>query len=182
MSASAALPRLIAATVIALCVAACSGGGLTTGALLGGEEKPKALPDNNTPAGRALHVGSVAARATMCGYNFDAAKLRAEYLAAEAALGLPIADLQKVENIYDTGFRGVSATAAKESNYCNEKRTQGIKDSLTKVLAADYAPPKIEQQKDAGLFGMFEGDVVAEKGPQFGTGDWWDAQRENKPQ
>lgn len=175
---------LIAST--ALLAAGCSSGsGLTTGSLFGGSSQaaaPVAAPDNNTPTGRALHVGTVSARASKCGYNFDAAALKSNYLAAEAASGLAVADLTRVEQIYDTGYRGVMNAAAGEPDYCSSKRTAGIKSALTKVLAADYSPPPApKSEAGGGLFGnLFDQDVVADKGPQFGTGDWWDSQRDNR--
>ena len=174
----------IAATT--LLAAGCSSGpGITTGSLFGGSSQaaaPVAAPDNNTPTGRALHVGTVAARASKCGYNFDAAALKSNYLAAEAAGGLAVADLTKVEQIYDTGYRGVMSAAASEPDYCNGKRTAAIKTDLTKVLAADFSPPPAPKAgSDGGMFGnLFDQDVVEDKGPQFGTGDWWDSQRDNR--
>ncbi|MBU1211502.1 MAG: hypothetical protein KJ587_09545 [Alphaproteobacteria bacterium] len=158
---------------------------MTTGSLFGGSSQtaaPVAPVDNNTPTGRALHVGTVAARASKCGYNFDAAGLKSNYLAAEAASGLAVGDLTRVEQIYDTGYRGVMTAAASEPDYCNSKRTAAIKTDLTKVLSADFSPPPAPKVAgDGGVFGgLFDQDVVADKGPQFGTGDWWDSQRDNK--
>lgn len=183
--------RLSARTTLiasaALLMAGCSSGqGITTGSLFGGSSDSTAAaapPDNNTPTGRALHVGRVSARAVKCGYNFDAAALKSNYLAAEASNGLAIGDLTKVEQIYDTGYRGVMSAAASEPDYCNSKRTAVIKNQLNDVLAANYAPPQAKVVADTGVFGgLFDQDVVQEKGPSFGSSDWWDAQRDTKPQ
>ncbi len=167
--------------VVAASAAACSSdGGLSTGALIGGNSAStaKAPPNNNTPTGRALHVGSVSGRATKCGFNFDAAALRTNYLAAEASGGTAVADLAKIEKIYDSGYRGVLSAAGQDPNYCSSKRTYVIKTALNKALTGDYAPPPMKVEKEVGVFGgFFEQDVV-EKGPGFGSDDWWEKQRE----
>lgn len=179
------LLRAVCLGAAALLMAGCSSGaGLTTGSLFGSEPEKVALPtDNNTPTGRALHVGRVAARATKCGYNFDAAALRTNYLAAEAASGMAIADLAKIETIYDTGYRGVMSAAASEPDYCNSTRTTVIKTELNKVLAADFSPPPRVVQAESGILGgLFDQDVVGDRGPSFGSDDWWENQRSSRPQ
>jgi hypothetical protein len=171
--------RLTLIGVVAASAAGCSSdGGLSTGTLIGGNSAntAKALPNNNTATGRALHVGSVSGRATKCGFNFDAAALRANYLAAEATGGTAVADLGKIEGIYDSGYRGVLSAAARDPNYCNSKRTYVIKTALNKALAGDYAPPPLKVKKDAGLFGGFLDQDVVEKGPGWGSEDWWEQQ------
>jgi len=167
----------------AILAAGCSSGsGLTTGSLFGGSTQTAAVAapqDNNTPTGRALHVGTVSARAVKCGYNFDAAAVKSNYLATEASSGLAIGDLTKVEQIYDTGYRGVMSAAAADPNYCSASRTAAIKTDLNKVLAADYAPAPVKVANDGGVFGgLFDQDVVEDKGPSFGSSDWWDSQRD----
>ncbi len=181
------ISRTTLIALASLLAAGCSSGpGITTGSLIGGSDQatPAAAPlDNNTPTGRALHVGRVSARAMKCGYNFDAAALKSNYIAAEASGGLAVGDLTKIERIYDTGYRGVTSAAASEPDYCNSKRTAVIKTQLTNVLAANYSPPAQKVVASTGMFGgLFDQDVVADKGPSFGSSDWWDAQRENKPQ
>lgn len=176
------LKTALLGSVVVMAAGCSAGAGITTGALFGSGEKPAppSPSDNNTPTGRALHVGTVSARATKCGYNFDPATLRSKYLAAEAASGMPIADLTKIEQIYDTGYRGVLSAASQDPNYCTKARTTEIKTALNKALAGDYAPPPKKVDQGGGVFGIFDQDVVEDKGPQFGTGDWWDAQRENR--
>lgn len=170
-------------SAVVLAAGCSSGPSLTTGSLFGGGEKPAAPSptDNNTPTGRALHVGTVSARATKCGYNFDAAALRSNYLAAEASSGMQIADLSKIEQIYDTGYRGVLSAASQDPNYCSSQRTSEIKTALNKALAGDFTPPPKQVEASGGVFGgLFDQDVVGDTGPKFGSGDWWDAQRDNK--
>ena len=180
-----ALSSLLRLTVIGLLASSAAGcasdGGLSTGALIGGNSNStaKALPSNNTPSGRALHVGTVSGRATKCGFNFDAAALRANYIAAEASSGTAVADLAKIESIYDSGYRGVMAAAAREPDYCNSKRTYVIKTTLNKALAGDYTPPPLETKQEAGLFGGFFDQDVVEKGPGHGSETWWEKQAED---
>lgn len=185
MKASRSLFQIALIGSVCLLIAGCSSGnGLTTGSLFGGGESKAAqapLKDNNTPTGRALHVGRVSARAVKCGYNFDATALRSNYLAAEASGGLPIADLSGVERVYDSGHRGTLAALTKDEGYCTAKRTAVIKTALNKVLAGDYSPPPPQRQVETGILGgIFDQDVEKQTGPGFGTGDWWDAQREQR--
>ena len=94
-------------------------------------------------------------------------------------MGIAVADLGKVERIYDTGYRGVMTAAAKDPNYCNSKRTTVIKTALNKALAGDYAPQTVQVAKDSsGIFGGFFDQDVVEKGPAFGSEEFWDKQRE----
>lgn len=141
-------------------LAACSGGsGLSTASILGGGSNAGAttaspLPPPSTPTSRAFNVGLVTARASKCGYNFDPAKLKANYLAAEAALGTPQDEMAKLEKIYSVAHGGVTKAAAAEPNYCTEQKTKEIKEDLGKLLAGDYTPPqrKVVAEDDGGLF------------------------------
>ena len=130
----------------AAALAGCSGGssGLTTGALLG-ESKP-AAPVNDAPA-RAFQVGTASARAVKCGFNFDPAKLKTNYLAYEKQQPGG-QDTSKVERIYDVSFNGVAKAVAAEGDYCSPGKTTRIKGDLTRHLAGDYTPnpPKVEQE------------------------------------
>jgi hypothetical protein len=134
---------------VAAALGGCSAGsGLTTGALLG-EDKP-AAPVNDGPA-RAFQVGTASARAVKCGFNFDPAKLKNNYLAYEK-LQPGGQDITKVERIYDVSFNGVAKAVAAEGDYCSDGKTRQIKTDLTRHLAGDYtpSPPKVEQEE--GLF------------------------------
>jgi hypothetical protein len=147
-------------------LAACSGGGgLSTASILGGGSSAGAAPAAapaapvSDPTSRAFNVGMVSARATKCGYNFDPAKLKANYFAAEAALGTPAEDMAKIEKIYTVAHNGVTKAAATEPNYCTEQKTKEIKEDLTKLLAGDYTPTsrKVAVEDDGGLFSGFGG-------------------------
>lgn len=150
---------------LALVVAALTGcsaaPSLTTGSILGGPEKP-APPAGpvNDPTMRAFQVGMVSARAIKCGFNFDPAKLKTNYLSYERTM-TPGGDLAKVEKIYDVSFNGVAKAVAGQSDYCSDEKTKAIKADLSRHLAGDYTPaeqPK-EAADSAGIFeSLFSGD------------------------
>lgn len=132
---------------LALGTAACSKSAnqlLSTGSVQGG--KPgvgaAAVPPPVKPEDRALNVAAVSARAVKCGYNFDPAKLRANYLASETATGLPADALVQLTRVYDFAYAKVSAAVATNETYCTDQRVAAIKTSLTRHLAGDFAPPK----------------------------------------
>jgi len=179
--------RLALSCLFVLGLAACSsGGGVTTGSLIDGDASNPAtasVQNASTPTARALQVGSVAARATKCGYNFDAAALKSRYLAYEAEQGAQVVDLGRLESVYDTGYNGVIKAAATEPDYCNATRTASIKADLNRHLAGDYTPPpqQVAKAADQGfLGGLFESDSV-ESGPAFGSDSWWESQRDKVP-
>ena len=159
MKAAGILLALVAAALTG-CSAASS---LTTGSILGGPSKPTAADPGsiNDPTNRAFQVGTVSAKAIKCGFNFDPAKLKNNYLTYERTL-TPGADLSKVERIYDVSFNGVTKAVAGEADYCSDEKTKAIKADLTRHLAGDYTPaarPK-EAANDDGIFGnLFAGDT-----------------------
>ena len=142
--------------LLALLLAGCSAGsGLTTGALLG-EDKPVA-PVNDAPA-RAFQVGTASARAVKCGFNFDPAKLKTNYLAYEKQQPGG-QDTAKIERIYDVSFNGVAKAVAAEGEYCSETKTKTIKADLGRHLAGDYTPRVVPKEQEEGLFsGMGSSD------------------------
>ena len=139
---------------------------LDYGSILGGPEKP-ATPAGpvNDPTMRAFQVGTVSARAIKCGFNFDPAKLKTNYLSYERTM-TPGGDLAKVEKIYDVSFNGVAKAVAGQSDYCSEEKTKAIKADLSRHLAGDYTPaerPK-EAVDDESIFGkIFAGDTGAKE-------------------
>ena len=135
--------------LLALLLAGCSAGsGLTTGALLG-EDKP-AAPVNDAPA-RAFQVGTASARAVKCGFNFDPAKLKTNYIAYEKQQ--PGAqDMANIERIYDVSFNGVAKAVAAEGEYCSEAKTKTIKADLGRHLVGDYTPRNDPKKEEDGLF------------------------------
>jgi hypothetical protein len=140
--------------LVAVTLAGCSGAtGITTGSLFGSEDKPAApaAPVNDPPM-RAFQVGTVSARAIKCGFNFDPAKLKTNYLAYERTLSAT-ADITKVERIYDVSFNGVAKAVAGETDYCSAEKTKTIKADLARHLAGDYTPSvKPKEPEEEGLF------------------------------
>ena len=149
------------AGLLALCVgasvlAACSSGtsGLTTGSLLSGKQPPA---DSSNE--RMLQVAATSARASRCGYNFDPNRLRAAYIAYEAAQGGDAQKLQKVEKSYDYTVTSVGQKIGPADEYCTDAQTAVIKTDLTRHLAGDFTPNK---RVEASL------------------ADWWSSKKEDK--
>lgn len=142
----------------AAALAGCSAGsGLTTGSLLG-EDKPTAPVVD--PSARAFQVGTASARAVKCGFNFDPAKLKLNYLAYEKQQA-PGQDTSKVERVYDVSFNGVAKAVAAEGEYCSSAKTRQIKADLTRHLAGDYTPNAPKDAEEEGLFSGWGGGSSA---------------------
>lgn len=158
-----------------------SSSGVSTGSLFGGGSQTAAAPaaapnPAGDPTTRAFQVGSTAARAVKCGYNFDPVKLKTNFLASEAA-AVSVADIPRVEKVYDTAYNGVTKAVAGQGNYCTPEKTADIKASLTRHLAGDFTPtPAKPQPKDEGWFSNWGG--AQDKGPAFGSEGWWEKQNE----
>ena len=134
--------------------AGCGGNaaGLTTSSTAS-ESK---IPSNEDPLARPTFVAWTAARAKRCGFFFDAAKLKASYLAYESKQGKNAGgDLANIERTYDQTFKSTSDTAWANDDYCSDKKGAEIKQELARHLAGDYAPnfPKPKVVADCGIFG-----------------------------
>jgi hypothetical protein len=131
-------------------LAACGNGASApaTGALLAQAAMP---PDD--PVARALHAAAVSARATKCGFYFDPAKLKAGFLAAEAALGATPEQLEKIERAFDYTRVTIAGRIAKEPEYCSDIKTRAIKTDLARHLAGDFSLPPKTMSTDQGWFG-----------------------------
>ena len=71
-----------------------------------------------------MEVGATSARAIKCGYNFDPAKLKNQFLTAETAANP--ADAAKLLRSTILTFNGISkALAAKGADYCSKAKTHG---------------------------------------------------------
>ena len=163
--------------LLAMALTGCGNGGsgVTTATVLGPEAASQANPvQQSDPNARAVQVGATSARAVKCGYNFDAAKLRASYLAAEAQQGLPPDQIAKVEKTYDTTQTSVAKAVAAQGDYCTEAKTREIKADLTRHLAGDFNPP---QKKQVAQGGGFLGDLFSSSTPRekFGADTYFDA-------
>lgn len=181
-----ALPFLVFVVPLAGC---SSGGGVSTASILGTAPTPPpaaaagapvapvAAVPSSTPTDRAFMVGSVSARAAKCGYNFDAAKLKASYIANEMSRGTPAEQIAQVDQVYAVAYNGVTKAASEDPNYCSDRKTQEIKGDLTRLLAGDFEPRKVVAKKEeGGFFSGFWDNDAQESGPKFGSGDWWDKQ------
>ena len=145
--------RICLALVAAALTGGCSGApSLSTGSILGTDEKPADAAPVNDPTMRAFQVGTISAKAIKCGFNFDPAKLKTNYLAYERTMS-PTADIANIEKIYDVTFNGVAKAVAGESSYCTTEKTKTIKADLGRHLAGDYTPSAApKKQEEEGLF------------------------------
>ena len=180
--------RTLLFLMLAAGLAGCSGNGsgVSTASILGNEAAPTSttavVPAAvvSKPTDRAFQAGAVSARAIKCGYNFDAVQLRTAYLAHEVGRGASDADVANLQKVYDVAHSGVTKATAEDPNYCNDKRTGQIKTDLGRLLAGDFEPPqrKVVQKQEEGIFsGWFDGGNE-DKGPKFGSSDWWESQKE----
>ena len=158
----------LVAAALTGCSSAPSLPSLTTSSILGGPAKPAtADPASiNNPTNRAFQVGTVSAKAIKCGFNFDPAKLKNNYLTYERTLA-PTADMAGIEKVYDVSFNGVAKAVAGESDYCTDDKAKAIKADLSRHLAGDYSPPARPKEAVAesdGIFGnLFAGDTSGQE-------------------
>lgn len=150
-----------------LVFAACNAGPLLqTGSLSAATPvAAPATPKIASPVDRALHMGATSARAQKCGFYFDAAALRTNFLAAEAARGTPADGLAKTGQSFDFTTRSVASKITDSESYCTKDRTAVIKAALQKALAGDYEPP-VETAANSGSNGALswlEGDAKSNK-------------------
>jgi hypothetical protein len=144
-------------------VAGCSGmPALSTGSIFG-SSKPDVqvtpATTNGDPTSRAFQVGTVAARAKKCGYNFDTDKLKASFLASEMGNGAVDADVTRMTQIYDVAYNGVTKAIAADPQYCTEQKTASIKTDLSRHLAGDFTPSVVKKAPtDEGLFSGWGSD------------------------
>ncbi|MGH1417468.1 MAG: hypothetical protein ACRBCJ_01270 [Hyphomicrobiaceae bacterium] len=181
---SSVSPLSAACLLASLLLAGCSGAsGLTTGALFGSEDAAKAKAQvakapQDTPIKRAYQLGKVSARAVRCGYNFDKEALKSKFLQNESLTGLPVEQISKLNQVHDSAFRGVARAVAKQEDYCTSAKTKIIKASLNRYLAGDFTSDVVRRKTVAktGAFDWFDTPAEKNKGPKFGSIDWWAAQ------
>ena len=92
------------------------------------------------PMARPIQVGWTSARASHCGFVFNPAQLRSDFLAAEIRSGIPQEQMKKIAQAYDYTRESVAATIKDDLAYCNKERTAAIRRDLNRYLAGDYAP------------------------------------------
>jgi acetyl esterase/lipase len=136
----------VAVSCAVLALGGCSsGGGLTTGSLFGSSQAGYvAAAQPPTSSARAAQVGAVSARAAKCGFNFDAAALKASFMSAETAQAADQASLAKTEREYDTIRGKVASAISKDSDFCTDSKSSEIKADLTRHLAGDFTPKQVK--------------------------------------
>lgn len=160
-----------------LLYAGCSNNasGLTTAGL--SKDAPGSF-DNADPNSRPVGVAWTSARAKRCGFYFDPAKLKVNYLAYERTQGAAADQLAKIEKTYDTTFRVTAEKVAGDPDYCTDSRGLEIKADLQRHLAGDYAAnlPKAKPVASCGFWGC--SDSQSDK--PFNTKEFW-AQKDKDP-
>ncbi len=139
--------RIAAVATAAALAAGCSSSQSTLSSLLPSVPGSTAsvtvpAPKPITAADRAVYVARISARAQKCGYNFDAAKLKTNFLAAETGRGTTADELAKIDQAYDLIVRRTAAAITAPAEYCNDKSTESIKRDLTGALAGQFDPPR----------------------------------------
>ena len=177
---SAVLLLGVATVAAAGCGNSGGGAGLTTASLLDGA--PASNEDGistrkDDPLARPTQVAWTAARAQRCGFNFDAATMKRNYLAYEASQGAAQPQLATLEKAYDQSFAVVTKTA-QTPNYCTDKKAQAIKADLTRHLGGDYAP-RVLEVKPQPTGGMFDG-LASNTPDKFNPGTFWQDQEDKK--
>jgi hypothetical protein len=92
------------------------------------------------PLARPIQVAWTSARASHCGFMFDPAKLKADYLADETRRGVSPDQLAKLAQAYDYTHDSVTETISADPAYCNKERTDAIRADLKHYLGGDYSP------------------------------------------
>lgn len=129
-----------------------SGAGLSTGSLIGGPGSAPAAPKPVTALDRAIYVAANVARAQRCGFYFDPAQVKANYIASEQQAGTPPDAMPKLEKEYDSTRQAVLAAIVNDAGYCTEGRTREVKAQLGRQLAGDFNPPQKRQDVDVSWF------------------------------
>ncbi len=148
----------LAVALAALGLAACNAGSLLkTGSLTTPATPP--APKPSTAIDRALHVAATSARAHKCGFYFDAAALRGNFLTAEGTRGTAGEALTKTGQSYDYTALKVAASIKDSETYCSKARNASIKKSLQSALTGNFEPPvKKAAATSGGLAGLLESD------------------------
>ena len=96
------------------------------------------------PLAKPLRVAATSARASKCGFYFNATQLRQGYIDHEASLGASEKRVAVLTKIYDVANKRIAAEIKDNDSYCNADRIAKTRLLLTKYVAGDYAyePPK----------------------------------------
>ena len=125
----------VAAVVACACLAGCAGApGATTGSIAG---QPAQVA--NTPASRVEHLAWNSAWAKSCGFFFDAAKLKSQYLAYEASAGTPPDQVAKLGATYDRLQHSLAGIAEANTDQCTDARLEHIRAIIARYLGGDFS-------------------------------------------
>ena len=148
-----------------------SGSGLTTSSILDstatGAAAEVAQFRNDDPNARPVYVAWTSARAQRCGFYFDAAKLKASYLAYEQTQGVSGPAVATLDKNYDAAQKNLAAKVAEDPGYCQGRRADLVKADLNRLLGGDYRSnfPESKQKvaEKAGFMDYFWGDGDGKK-------------------
>ncbi|ODA68908.1 hypothetical protein A7A08_00742 [Methyloligella halotolerans] len=91
------------------------------------------------PLSRPVQVAWTSARASRCGFIFEPAQLRANYLAQMQRLGTPAAEYRRIEEAYDYTYQSVTETVRGQRGYCTKEKTDAIRNDLNQYIAGNFA-------------------------------------------
>ena len=150
---------------------------LTTGSTAGLPADAPGNLSNADPMARPVAVAWTSARAKRCGFYFDPAKLKVNYLSYERTQGASGDQLANIEKSYDTTFKTTSDRISGDAGYCNERKGLDIKADLQRHLAGDYTPnlPTPKPVASCGFFGCQES--ISDK--PFSSKDFWTEKDKN---
>jgi hypothetical protein len=158
--------------------AGCSSGagGLTTSATGALPADAASGITNEDPMARPVAVAWTSARAKRCGFYFDPARLKTNYLAYEAKQGTTGEQYAKVEKTYDATYKATSEKVSAETDYCTERKGLEIKADLERHLAGDYTPnlPKPKNLASCGFWGC-----QSSQDEPFNTKKFWSDAEKN---
>jgi hypothetical protein len=95
--------------------------------------------NESDPLSRPVQVAWTAARASHCGFIFQPAQLRANYLNQMQRLGTPPSELRRMEEAYDYTYESVTDTIQDQPKYCTKAKTDAIRKDLNQYLAGNFA-------------------------------------------
>jgi len=160
-------------------VAACSGGIIGGGTTMVDDPDAPAGVRNDNPMARPVAVAWTSARARRCGFYFDSARLRTNYLAYEAGQGNSREKLAEIEKSYDSAFKVISDKVGGDAGYCTDRKSAEIKTDLQRHLAGDYTP-KLPQPKLVQACGVFGCATPVSEQP-FNTKNFYDKWDRDNP-
>lgn len=91
------------------------------------------------PLSRPVQVAWTSARASRCGFIFQPAQLRANYLNQMQRLGTPASEMKRITEAYDYTYDSVTQTVEGQSGYCTKSKTDAIRKDLNQYLAGNFA-------------------------------------------